>query len=114
MRVEEGLIRLGRDGRIFFSHFRDVEGDAHKFVEVFHDEGPTDMFECMRAYFDIGFDGPMRPDHVPALEGESNDSFGYSVLGRLFAIGYITGLREAVAKIDRGLPAGGPNGRGGE
>jgi mannonate dehydratase len=90
--------RLGRDGRLFFSHFRDVKGDAHRFVEVFHDEGPTDMFECMRAYFDIGFEGPMRPDHVPALEGESNDTFGYSVLGRLFAIGYITGLREAVAK----------------
>jgi len=90
--------RLGADGRIFFSHFRDVAGDAHKFVEVFHDEGPTDMLECMRAYRDIGFDGPMRPDHVPALEGESNETFGYSVLGRLFAIGYMTGLREAVAK----------------
>ena len=42
--------------------------------------------------------GRCGPDHVPALEGESNDTFGYSVLGRLFAIGYITGLREAVAK----------------
>ena len=97
--------RLGRDGRIFFSHFRDVRGDAHRFVEVFHDEGPTDMFECMRAYFDIGFEGPMRPDHVPALEGESSDTFGYSVLGRLFAIGYITGLREAVAKTRGSLAA---------
>jgi mannonate dehydratase len=62
------------------------------------------MFACMRAYFDIGFEGPMRPDHVPAFEGESNDTFGYSVLGRLFAIGYITGLREAVAKVGRDQP----------
>ena len=66
------------------------------------------MFECMRAYFDIGFDGPMRPDHVPAFEGEPNDSFGYSVLGRLFAIGYITGLREAVAKFNSEHAIGGP------
>lgn len=94
-----GLIRqLGRDGRIFFAHFRDVVGTADKFIEVFHDEGPTDMLECMRAYEDIGFEGVLRPDHVPALEGDSNDSFGYSVLGRLYAIGYMTGLREAVYK----------------
>jgi len=90
------LIRqLGRDKRIFFAHFRDVVGDAHNFVEVFHDQGPTNMFECMRAYNDIGFDGALRPDHVPAMEGETNDTFGYAVLGRLYAIGYMTGLREA-------------------
>jgi mannonate dehydratase len=90
------LIRqLGRDGRIFFAHFRDVRGTREKFVETFHDEGPTDMLECMRAYADIGFEGVIRPDHVPALEGDSNSSFGYSTLGRLYAIGYMTGLREA-------------------
>ena len=97
--------RIGRDRRIFFSHFRDVVGNAHNFFEVFHDEGPTDMLECMQAYRDIGFDGPLRPDHVPALEGETNDNFGYSVLGRLYAIGYITGLREAIDKLGAGPAA---------
>ncbi len=80
-------------------------GNAHNFFEVFHDEGPTDMLECMQAYRDIGFDGPLRPDHVPALEGETNDNFGYSVLGRLYAIGYITGLREAIDKLGAGPAA---------
>jgi mannonate dehydratase len=88
--------RLGASGRIFFVHFRDVAGDRRRFVEVFHDDGPTDMLACMRAYRDIGFAGPLRPDHVPALAGETNESFGYETLGRLFAVGYITGLREAV------------------
>jgi D-mannonate dehydratase (UxuA) len=55
---------------------------------------PTDMLECMRAYHETGFDGPMRPDHVPALAGESNESYGYATLGRLFAVGYITGQRD--------------------
>jgi D-mannonate dehydratase len=87
--------RFGSQRKIFFVHFRDVAGDARRFIEVFHDEGPTDMLECMRAYYETSFDGPMRPDHVPALEGESNESFGYATLGRLFAVGYITGLREA-------------------
>lgn len=92
-----GLIRrFGGEKRIFFVHFRDVAGDRRHFIEVFHDEGPTDMLECMRAYREVGFDGPLRPDHVPALEGETNESFGYASLGRLFAVGYIRGLRDAV------------------
>jgi mannonate dehydratase len=51
----------------------------------------------MRAYQDIGFDGALRPDHVPTLHGESNDKPGYAILGRLFAVGYIRGLSEAVS-----------------
>jgi mannonate dehydratase len=92
-----GLIRhfAGEQRKVFFVHFRDVFGDRHHFIETFHDEGPTDMYACMRAYAEAGFNGPLRPDHVPALEGETNDSFGYTNLGRLFAIGYISGLREA-------------------
>ena len=35
------------------------------------------------------------PDHVPTVEGDSNANAGYSAFGRLYAIGYIRGLREA-------------------
>ncbi len=38
----------------------------------------------------------MRPDHVPTVEGDSNENAGYSSFGRLYAIGYIRGLRQAV------------------
>ena len=81
--------------RIHFVHFRDVRGTPERFVEVFHDEGPTDMLACMRAYREIGFEGVLRPDHVPTLEGDSNDDPCYSSTARLHAIGYIQGLREA-------------------
>lgn len=81
---------------ISFVHFRDVIGTADKFVETFHDEGKTDMVACMRAYKEIGFEGVFRPDHVPTMEGDSNEHAGYSSLGRLFAIGYLKGIREAV------------------
>jgi mannonate dehydratase len=54
------------------------------------------MYACMKAYRDIGFDGVLRPDHVPTVEGDSNSDAGYSAFGRLYAIGYIRGLREAV------------------
>jgi mannonate dehydratase len=92
-----GVIRhFGAQKKIFFVHFRDVRGTAERFVETFHDEGKTDMAACMRAYRDVGYDGVCRPDHVPTMEGDSNDNPSYSSIGRLFAIGYLKGLREAV------------------
>jgi mannonate dehydratase len=84
--------------KINFVHFRDVEGDADRFVETWHDAGPTDMLAAMRAYEEIGFDGPMRPDHVPTMAGEDNSNPGYHTLGRLFAIGYMRGLLEAATE----------------
>lgn len=87
---------FGRQNKIFFVHFRDVLGTPEKFVETFHDDGKTDMLACMQAYRDMGYEGVCRPDHVPTMEGDSNDTPSYSSIGRLFAIGYLKGLREAV------------------
>ena len=87
---------FGRQDKIFFVHFRDVMGTPERFVETFHDAGQTDMLACMRAYRDIGYSGVCRPDHVPTMEGDSNERPAYSSIGRLFAIGYLKGLREAV------------------
>lgn len=87
---------FGERGQIHFVHFRDVRGTADRFAETFHDDGPTDMLAAMRGYHAIGFAGPMRPDHVPTLTGDANDPPGYTTRGRLYAIGYMRGLREAV------------------
>jgi len=87
---------FGKQGKIFFVHLRDVQGTRENFVETFHDDGKTDMLECLRAYRDVGYEGVLRPDHVPTMEGDSHDEPAYSSIGRLFALGYITGLREAV------------------
>jgi mannonate dehydratase len=92
-----GAIRhFGKQNKIFFVHFRDVRGTPEKFEETWHDEGKTDMLACLQAYKDINFEGVLRPDHVPTVEGDSNDNAGYSSFGRLYAIGYIRGLRQAV------------------
>ncbi len=91
--------------RIAFVHFRDVRGTAEQFEETFHDEGPTDMFAAMRAYREIGFDGPIRPDHAPSMAGDPNLRPGYESRGRLFAIGYMKGLLEGVDAVMR-QPAG--------
>jgi mannonate dehydratase len=94
--LPSAIRHFGQQGKIFFVHFRDVRGRPEKFIETFHDEGKTNMLACMQAYRDIGFEGVLRPDHVPTMEGDNNDRPGYSSIGRLFAIGYIKGLREAV------------------
>ncbi len=85
---------FGKQGRIHFVHFRDVRGTPDDFVETFHDDGQTDMLECLRAYRDIGYEGVARPDHYPKMgDAEYKDEL---TLARLFAVGYIKGLREAV------------------
>jgi mannonate dehydratase len=92
-----GTIRhFGRQNKVFFVHFRDVRGTAQNFIETWHDEGQTDLVACMEAYKDVGFDGPLRPDHVPTVDGDSNENPGYSAYGRLYALGYIRGLCQSV------------------
>jgi mannonate dehydratase len=95
--------RWGKRGIINFVHFRSVQDlsgviPSTRFTECFHDEGQIDMYEAMKAYYDIGFEGPLRPDHVPTMYGETNERPGYMTLGNLYAIGYIRGLAESVAK----------------
>lgn len=88
--IPKTIRRLGP--HIQYVHFRDVRGTAEDFAETFHDNGPTDMAAAIRALREVGFAGPIRPDHVPQLEGEDDGEPGYTMLGRLFAYGYIRGL----------------------
>ena len=87
---------FGQQERIFFVHLRDVRGTAERFVETFHDDGQTDLLACLRAYREVGYDGVLRPDHVPTMDGDSHDDPAYSTVGRLFAVGYIKGLCQAI------------------
>ena len=97
--IPEAIHHFGDQGKIFFAHFRNLRGDAHKFEETFHDEGDTDMFAAMRAYHEVAFDGPIRPDHVPEMEGDPDDRPGYTLQGRLYAVGYMKGLMDAVDAV---------------
>jgi mannonate dehydratase len=95
--------RWGKDGKINFVHFRNIQDlsgavPSTHFVETFHDEGQIDMYEAMQAYYDIGFKGTIRPDHVPSMHSEDQQGGAYQTLGTLFAIGYMRGLAESIAK----------------
>jgi mannonate dehydratase len=92
--IPAAIRQLGK--RIHFVHFRDTAGDVRNFRETFHDNGKTDMLAAMRTYREIGYEGVMRPDHVPLLEGETGPATGYTMMGRLFAVGYMKGLMESL------------------
>ncbi|BDB99727.1 mannonate dehydratase [Saccharolobus caldissimus] len=89
--------------RIFFVHFREVIGNKSRFEEVFIDEGITRQFEEMREYIKHEFYGPFRVDHTPTLLGDTMQLSmpGYSILGRIHAVGYLQGLfRAAVESLN--------------
>jgi len=54
------------------------------------------MWECMRTYYECGINVVIRPDHVPTMDGETNQNPGYEMLGRLFAMGYMRGLQYSI------------------
>jgi mannonate dehydratase len=91
--IPSTIRRLGP--HIKYVHFRDVRGTPESFSETFHDNGPTDMAAAILALREAGFSGPLRPDHVPQMVGEDDGEPGYTMLGRLFAFGYIRGLLHA-------------------
>jgi mannonate dehydratase len=84
--------------KIFFVHYRDVEGDTKHFHETFHDNGPTDMVRMLEVYSKGGFVGPIRPDHAPALAGEAQNgrASGYTIGGKVLAFGYMKGIMDSL------------------
>jgi mannonate dehydratase len=93
----EALVREWcAQGKIFFVHFRDVDGTREHFVETFHDNGPTDMARMLKVYHESGFNGPIRPDHAPTMEGESNEHPGYAIMGKVLGFGYMKGIMDGL------------------
>ena len=82
--------------RIFFVHFRNTCGCIDHFRETFHDNGALDMAHLIRVYHENNINVPIRVDHGPTMAGEVSSLPGYDAMGRLFAIGYLKGILEAV------------------
>ena len=90
--VLDAIRYFGSRDKIFYVHFRNVTGPVPQFAETFIDEGHVNMLEAMRAYKEVGFDGPMVDDHVPQVVGGSSDNRS----SHAYAIGYMKALMDAV------------------
>jgi len=87
-------------GRIHFAHVRNVIHHAPgKFDEAAHlsTDGSLDMFAVMKALYDNGFDGPIRPDHGRAIWGEKSMP-GYGLYDRALGCAYLNGIWESLSK----------------
>lgn len=80
---------------VSFVHFRNVRGYKDDFHETFIDNGQMDMARLMKILYDNHYTGPLRPDHVPTMYGDTSGQPGYTNLGTLFAVGYIRGLIDS-------------------
>lgn len=86
--------------RIHFAHVRNVRHlEKGKFDEAAHlsSDGSLNMYEIMKAFYDIGFDGIMRPDHGRAIWDEKSMP-GYGLYDRALGVAYLNGLWEAIIK----------------
>ncbi len=90
--------RIGE--RVNFAHCRNVRVTGKR---VFHETphpsgyGDVDMLEVMRALRDVGFAGPMRPDHGRMIWGEHGRP-GYPLYDRALGATYLLGLWEGLSK----------------
>lgn len=87
-------------GRIHFAHVRNLKFNSPTdFEEAAHlsSDGSFDMYEIMLALYDIGFDGPIRPDHGRMIWGEKAMP-GYGLYDRALGAAYLNGLWEAITK----------------
>lgn len=87
-------------GRIHFAHIRNLKiHSPGEFEEAAHlsADGSFDMYEIVKALSDIGFTGPIRPDHGRMIWGEQAMP-GYGLYDRALGAAYINGLWEAIEK----------------
>lgn len=87
-------------GRIHFAHVRNLKFNSpDDFEESAHlsSDGTFDMYEIMKALFDIRFSGPIRPDHGRMIWGETAMP-GYGLYDRALGAAYLCGLWEAIEK----------------
>ena len=87
-------------GRIHFAHVRNLKfNSTDDFEEAAHlsSDGSFDMYAIMKALFETGFEGPIRPDHGRMIWDEVAMP-GYGLYDRALGAAYLNGLWEAIEK----------------
>jgi mannonate dehydratase len=100
--VPELAYKYAKMGRVHFAHLRNVMLVENGFEESAHlsNCGSLDMFAIMKALYDGGFDGYIRPDHGRMIWGEIGRA-GYGLYDRALGATYLNGLWEAIDKMSK-------------
>ncbi len=87
-------------GRVAFGHIRNVKliGEG-SFEESAHYSscGSLDCVEILKAYYEAGFTGYIRPDHGRMIWGEKGPA-GYGLYDRALGAVYLSGIWETLQK----------------
>ncbi|MFT5375774.1 MAG: mannonate dehydratase [Candidatus Latescibacterota bacterium] len=89
--VYQATEQYGEQGKIFYVHFRNVQGKVPHYREVFVDEGDIDMVRVLRILRDHHFDGVLIPDHTPQMHCDAPWHAGIA-----FAMGYMKAAMHLV------------------
>lgn len=115
IRALKGRIHFAHVRNLRFNRFRHEDGSQvtswtgekipvgpADFEEAQHlsSDGSFDMYEIVKALYDIGFDGPIRPDHGRMIWDEKGMP-GYGLYDRALGAVYIQGLWEAIEKSSK-------------
>ena len=95
--------KYGSMDRIHFGHLRNIKIlDDGSFEESGHYSacGSLDKYEICKAYYEVGFNKYIRPDHGRMIWGETGKP-GYGLYDRALGAVYINGIWEALEKGDK-------------
>jgi len=87
--IHEVIRWFGSREKIFNVHFRNIRGGLLKFQETLPDDGDVNMPLALRTYREVGYAGMIMPDHVPAIEGDTDHYKAFA-----FCFGYIQALLQ--------------------
>lgn len=100
--VFEMIKDFGGRGKILQVHFRNVSSPLPVFHETFLDDGYLDMYQVMKAFREVGYNGSMLPDHIPLLTGDDE----HRRAGLAYSIAYMRSLlRRANEEVGRRPPS---------
>lgn len=91
--VLDDIRHWGRQGKIFHTHFRNVQGTVPDggYAEVGLDDGDMNMFAVLETLRGVGFNGGLQMDHLPHYDDD-----GEQRSATAFAVGYTKALLRAL------------------
>jgi mannonate dehydratase len=93
--IFDDIRHFGRKGKIFHTHFRNVRGTipaAGGYEEVALNDGDMNMFTVLKTLREVGFDGGLQIDHLPAYDTDDR----HQKIASAYAVGYVKALVTAL------------------
>ena len=94
--VFDDIRHWGGKGKIFHTHFRNVQGTVPSggYAECALDDGDMNMLTVLQTLREVGFDGGLQLDHLPAYAGDAEQRAAAA-----YAVGYARAMVKALEAL---------------